>query len=483
MAGRQFDPYATDAPDEGLAAPAPARLDEPLMPDAEPEAGAPAEDGGETPFVSEPRNVQETGLGLSFLVDLLSKAIYYGADPTPLSLSEQLRLPLRVVDEVLQIMRQQTLVEVQGQAGMGERQYIFALSDKGQRRAAESIERNQYIGPAPVPFERYLEVQARQNIGQMSVSREDVQQALTSLVLPDSVIDSIGAALTSTRSMLIYGESGNGKSSITTAMRSMLPGEVLVPYALDVGGQIVRLLDPRVHEQVEVETPADRRNGSGSNPIAIGSERRGDKRFAVCRRPVVTVGGELTLEDLELRYSQSGKFYVAPPQVKANGGILVVEDFGRQIVQPRELLNRWIMPMEAGVDQLTFQSGESIQVPFNLMVVFSTNLAPGDLGDEAFLRRIRHKVLVPNPQREHYLQILRTVCETAGVPFQEAGADYLLEEFYLRSKREFRGCHPGDIVQTLVDIAGFRDVEPRLDGEQLRAACASYFVDQEASAA
>lgn len=476
----QFDPYATDLPEQGLAAPAPVHFDD--LAAADEVIGVDVPQEAETPFVPEPRNVQETGLGLSFLVDLISKAIYYGADPTPLSLSEQLRLPLRVVDEVLQIMRQQTLVDVQGSAGMGERQYIFALSEKGQRRAAESVERNQYIGPAPVPFERYLEVQALQTIDRMSVSREDVEAALEQLVLPDTVIDSIGAALTSTRSMLIYGESGNGKSSITAAMHSMLPGEVLVPYALDVGGQIVRVLDPRVHEQVGADAHGDRLNGGGANPIAPPNERRGDKRFAVCRRPVVTVGGELTLDDLELRYSHSGKFYVAPPQVKANGGILVVEDFGRQIVQPRELLNRWIMPMEAGVDQLTFQSGESIQVPFNLMVVFSTNLAPGDLGDEAFLRRIRHKVLVPNPQRDHYLRILRTACDTAGVPYEESGADYLLGEIYDRGGREFRGCHPGDIVQTLVDIAGFRAVEPRLDRDQLKSACASYFVEHDVAA-
>jgi predicted ATPase with chaperone activity len=374
-------------------------------------------------------------------------------------------------------MRQQTLVEVQGSAGMGERQYIFGLTEKGQRRAAESVERNQYVGPAPVPYETYLEVQAQQSIDLMTVSREDVQAALAALVLPETVIDSIGAALTSSRSMLVYGESGNGKSSITTAMRAMMPGEVLVPYALDVGGQIVRVLDPRVHERVGEDSPAERRDSNGANPINVSSDRRRDKRFAVCRRPVVTVGGELQLEDLELRYSASGKFYVAPPQVKANGGILVVEDFGRQIVQPRELLNRWIMPMEGGIDQLTFQSGESIQVPFNLMVVFSTNLAPADLGDEAFLRRIRHKVLVPNPQRDHYLTILRTVCDRARVRFEEEGASYLIEEFYDRIDREFRGCHPGDIVQTIVDIAGFREVEPLLDRDQLAAACASYFVE------
>ena len=480
MARAQIDHYAPDEAEPGPAEPPPLSPVEPEF-EARAPRSALTESAG-TPFMAEPRDVQETGLGLSFLVDLLSKAIYYGADPTPLSLSEQLRLPLRVIDEVLSIMRQQTLVEVQGSAGMGERQYIFALTDKGQRRAAESVDRNQYVGPAPVPFERYLEVQGQQAIDKMSVSREDVNQALSSLVLPETVIDSIGAALTSSRSMLIYGESGNGKSSITTAMRSMMPGRVLVPYALDVGGQIVRVLDPRVHEQVGEDAPGERRDRNGANPINVSAERRRDKRFAVCRRPVVTVGGELTLDDLELRYSSSGKFYVAPPPVKANGGILVVEDFGRQIVPPRDLLNRWIMPLEGGIDQLTFQSGESIQVPFNLMVVFSTNLAPGDLGDETFLRRIRHKVLVPNPQREHYLTILRTACETARVPFEEGGATYLLDEFYERGQREFRGCHPGDIVQTLVDIAGFREIEPQLSTDQLQAACASYFVEQEAAA-
>ena len=426
--------------------------------------------------------MQETGLGLRFLSDLLAKAVYYGADPTPLSLSEQLRLPIRVISEVLSIMRQQMLVDVQGSAGMGERQYIFALTDKGNRRASEALERSQYVGPAPVPFERYIEVQAHQSIAGMKVSPEEVRSALGKLVLPDPVINSIGAALTSTKSVLIYGESGNGKSSITSAMRGMLPGEILIPHALDVGGQIVRVLDERVHERVAEPGKDERRadDDEGANPITILAERRRDKRFAVCRRPVVTLGGELTLDDLELHYSPSSRFYVAPPQVKANGGILVVDDFGRQIAQPRELLNRWITPMEAGVDQLSFQSGESIQVPFNIMVVFSTNLAPRDLGDEAFFRRIRHKVAVPNPGREDFLSILQDICASSAVPYDSAGAEFLVSEFYGGGKRPFRGCHPGDIVRTLVDIASFRGVEPRLTRDQLQAACASYFVDPEA---
>ena len=440
-------------------------------------AASPIADSPEYLHVSEPRDVAETGLGLSFLIDLLSKAIYYGADPTPLSISEQLRLPIRVIGEVLAIMRQQTLVEVQGSAGMGERQYIYALSDKGSRRATEALERSQYVGPAPVPFERYLEVQGQQTIDGLQISADEVRSSLNGLVFPDSVIDAIGAALTSSRSMLIYGASGNGKSSITAAMRSMLPGKILIPHALDVGGQIVRVLDERVHERVEPVAPPDNGDTNGASPISVMGERRRDKRFAICRRPVVMVGGELTLDDLELRYSHASRFYVAPPQVKANGGILVVDDFGRQLVQPRELLNRWIMPMEAGVDQLTFQSGESIQVPFNLMVVFSTNLQPRDLGDEAFFRRIRHKVFVPTPERDHFLKILRGICEQASVSFDAAGADYLVSESYSGEHREFRGCHPGDIVQTLVDIAGFRGVEPRLTRDQLQAACASYFVD------
>ena len=452
---------------------------EPALDDSASEADSGDGPSADVTFVPEPRDVQETGLGLSFLIDLISKSIYYGADPTPISLSEQLRLPIRVISEVLAIMRQQTLVEVQGSARMGERQYIYALSDKGNRRATESLERSQYVGPAPVPYERYIEVQARQAIAGMRVSPDEVRSALDSLVLPDHVISAIGAALTSTKSVLIYGESGNGKSSITSAMRGMLPGEILIPHALDVGGQIVRVLDERVHERVPEPHRGERHvdEDDGANPITIFAERRRDKRFAICRRPVVTLGGELTLEDLELRYSPSSRFYVAPPQVKANGGILVVEDFGRQIVQPRELLNRWIMPMEAGVDQLSFQSGESIQVPFNIMVVFSTNLAPRDLGDEAFFRRIRHKVYIPNPGREHFLKILRGACEAASLPFDPAGAEFLVSEFYGGEQREFRGCHPGDIVQTLVDIATFRGVEPRLTRDQLQSACASYFVD------
>jgi hypothetical protein len=255
----------------------------------------------------------------------------------------------------------------------------------------------------------------------------------------------------------------------------MLKGDVLIPYAVDVNGQIVRIYDPRVHTEIpdESDETGDRRNGY----TPVRPERRRDMRYVACKRPLLMTGGELTLADLELKYSPQAKFYIAPVQMKANCGILVVDDFGRQLVSPKELLNRWIVPMEARVDYLSLLSGETMELPFELLLVFSTNIPPGQLGDEAFFRRIRHKIEVGDPDEASFLSIMKKVCEANEVPYDEQAGRYIIERYYRPKNRNLRGVHPRDIIDLLMDIASFRGVEPSCTKEMLDLACQSYFID------
>lgn len=428
------------------------------------------------PLVPQPTTVEETGLELSMLADLMLKTIHFAGRPSARQLSQQMALSFSVTDELISFLRKRQDVEVVGASGVAEQGYQYALTDKGQKRANDALARSHYVGAAPVPFQLYVDVLKRQSVENIHIDREAFEHGLSHLVLSEGVMAALGPAINSGHSLLIYGGAGNGKSAITMAVGRMLPGAVLVPYAVEIHGQIIRVFDPRVHEPVEALKEPDRRN-EGIIPFpANGTERRRDARWAVTKRPVVSVGGELTLEDLELRYSPVSNFYIAPLQWKANSGILIVDDFGRQMIQPQELLNRWIVPMEQGIDHLTLQTGDMVEAPFDTLLVFSSNIPPGRLGDEAFFRRIRHKVETPNPTVDEYLEILERICEMHRMSFDEEGARYLIESQYEERGREPKACHPRDIIDLIIDIARFHDAEPALEQRWIDLACASYFV-------
>jgi len=424
------------------------------------------------PFVSQPQTAEETGLDFSMLLDLVVKSVYFAGRPSARQIGSQLALNFPVVDEVLTFLKQQQMAEVVGSSGMGEQLYQYSLSVKGLEKAEEALSRNQYIGPAPVPFETYLEVLRRQSIRSMRVTPEIVDLATSNLVLSDSVGQALGPAVNSGRSMLLYGGSGNGKSTITGAIGRMLPGEVVIPYAVDLNGIIVKVFDPRVHIEIPLEKQLDRRGAD----IVNGVERRRDRRWVVSRRPMISAGGELTLKELELRYSPQSQFYIAPLQWKANSGMLIVDDFGRQMIQPKELLNRWIVPMEERVDHLSLHTGDMVEVPFDVLLIFSTNLHPSQLGDEAFFRRIRHKIEIPDPSREQFLEILARVCQQREIQVDPAAAMYLVDQYYTKAGRGFKGCHPRDIVDLVADICMYHGEPPSFTREHLDAACHSYFV-------
>lgn len=431
-------------------------------------------DAQSAPFVPQPQTIEETGLDLSMILDLVVKSIYFAGRPSARQIAAQLALPFPVIDEVLTFLKREQLAEVIGSSGTGEQLYQYSLSSKGFEKAEEALSRNQYIGPAPVPFALYLAVLERQSIRGMRVTPESVHAAVQQLVVSDEIVAALGPAVNSGRSMLIYGGSGNGKSTITTSIGRMLPGEVLIPYAVDLNGIIVKVFDPRVHHEIPLDQQRDRRQAETA--IGPGIERRRDRRWVIARRPMLSVGGELQLKDLELRYSPQSQFYIAPLQWKANSGILIVDDFGRQMIQPKELLNRWIVPMEERVDHLSLHTGDVVEVPFDVLLIFSTNLHPSQLGDEAFFRRIRHKIEIPDPTREQFLEILSRVCQQREMQLDPQAAQYLVEHYYTRTGRGFKGCHPRDIVDLVADIAAYHGEKPAFTRAHLDAACHSYFV-------
>ncbi len=440
------------------------------------------EDGTAAPFVPQPQTVADTGLDFSMILDLVVKSIYFSGRPAAQQIAAQLALAFPVIDEVLAFLKREQLAEVVGSSGMGEQLYQYSLSAKGMEKVEEALARNQYVGPAPVPFDLYVDVLRRQSVRSVRISSETVDQAISHLVLDDKVGAALGPAVNSGRSMLLYGGSGNGKSTITSAIGRMLPGEVLIPYAVDLNGIIVKVFDPRVHNEIPIEKQMERR--ASEAPMSSGNERRRDRRWVVSRRPMITAGGELTLQELELRYSPQSQFYIAPLQWKANSGVLIVDDFGRQMIQPKELLNRWIVPMEERVDHLSLHTGDMVEVPFDVLLIFSTNLRPAQLGDEAFFRRIRHKIEIPDPTREQFLEILARVCQQRELPLEAEAALYLIDEYYVRTGRGFKGCHPRDIMELVVDICMYHGETPAFTQKHLDAACESYFVDlQEQTAA
>lgn len=435
----------------------------------------------DAPFVPQPTTVEETGLELSLLVDMMLKTVYFLGRPSGRQLSEHLCLSFGVLEELITFLRQEQALEIVGSSGVGEQSYQYALTDRGRHKAEEALVRCHYVGPAPVSFDHYFDILARQSASNIRIDADTYLAGLSHLVLPRRVLAGLGPALNSGRSLLVYGGAGNGKSSITVAVGDMLPGEVLIPHAVVVHGQIVKVFDPRMHQRISDDILEERRrNTARFSPT--GRERRQDPRWAIAKRPVVSVGGELSLKDLEMRYSSTSNFYIAPLQWKANSGVLIIDDFGRQMIQPQELLNRWIVPMEQGIDHLSLHTGDTIELPFDVLLIFSSNIPPGRLGDEAFFRRIRHKVEVPNPTPDDYLEILRRMCDKRGVQYTEEGAQFLLHMYEQNEFRQPKACHPRDLVDLLLDITRFYGKEPVLKPEWLDLACTSYFVELEKAA-
>jgi hypothetical protein len=402
--------------------------------------------------------------------DLLLKMLYRRGALSGEQLSEAVKLPFWALDTELLGFQHRRLVQVQGQGARGRRAYIFDLTAEGRDRVREFLASSPYVGPAPVSLEAYRAWTVRRALRDTPVRAPDVARALADLVVDPSLMRRLGPAVNAGRSLFIYGDAGNGKTSISERIPSMYPGHIFIPYAVEMQGAIMQLYDPSVHEAV-IHSEAPSESGLMRSPSLY------DPRFVLIRRPLVTVGGELTLEQLEPRWDDHLGLYRAPPQLKANGGVFLVDDFGRQRVPPRELLNRWMIPLDRGVDHLSLGGGQMVEVPFDCLVVFATNLEPSDLAEEAFYRRIRHKVRVQDPTPEQYRQIFRDMCIARGIHYEESAVEFIESEYYGRRGIPSRACHPGDILADVCDLADYLGLPPKVERTLLQPACESYFMD------
>ena len=420
-----------------------------------------------------PQTLAATGLSPEVLTDLILKTLYAQGARSGLELHEAVRLPFPLVDERLLELQQRLFVEVRSSTGTGRGGYVFDLAGKGRERAREAMETNQYVGPAPVPLEQYRAWVEAQTIRRVTVTRDRIRAGFSHLVLDPKFLEQLGPAINSAKSMFLYGDSGNGKTNLAESIARLLGGDIFVPHAVLVDGQIMVIHDP-VYHRVRPEPGAE---PPGEGPTWLRAAPGYDRRFAHVSRPVVFTGGELTLNQLDLEYDTHTRIYQAPFQVKANGGVLIIDDFGRQQVEPRDLLNRWIVPLEKRVDFLTMHTGHKFPVPFDCLLIFATNLDPNDLVDEAFLRRIHYKINVLSPTYLEYEQIFRRCCVARQLPFRSDRVRYVYERYYQRLGIEPRGCHPRDLIDHLYDSARYLDEEPELTEELLDRACTSYVLD------
>ena len=420
------------------------------------------------------QKVEDTGLSQLWLQDLALKILYFQGYMGGFKIAEAMALPFSgITDQILDALKREKFVEVRSsQMGLGEGAYQYAITGAGIARAREALERSQYAGQAPVPIEAYNKAIRRQNQGRMAITSRLLRQALSELVLSETTFHRIGPAVNSGTSIFIYGPPGNGKTSVARAVGKMiLSTSMYIPFAIYIDGQVVKLYDSVNHKKAPEKEPVLTNSGS------LRSGKRPDPRWIRIRRPFIVTGGELTLHGLDLVFDDVNKFYEAPFQVKANGGILLIDDFGRQMVRPRDLLNRWIVPLENRIDYLTLHTGRKVEVPFNVLVVFSTNLPPKDLVDEAFLRRLRHKIEIGDPSYEEYREIFKRVAQGKGVQYDDQGLGYLLQEWYVKRGRKLRASHPRDICDQIIDIANFMSLEPSMTTDLIKRAAEAYFVE------
>jgi hypothetical protein len=453
----------------------------PVSPPAILRERAPLEHGTLPQAPRAPANLHECGLSLMQVCDLVLKQMYLGGHLLSVDMAKQARLPFPVIDEALQFLKDEKCAEVTAGEIIGRVSYRFALTDLGRVRARESFEQCRYVGPAPVPLEQYVKQCLQQTVTGTVCQIDALRDAFTNLIIHRNLLEELGPAICSGKSIFLYGPPGNGKTMIAKGLGRFLNlhgGEIYVPYAIQAENSIITIYDPTVHVATDNDDLHGAEMGGGSY-TQTGAQRimhasPPDLRWRRIRRPVVITGGELTLDMLDLRYNATSNYYQAPMHLKANGGVFLIDDFGRQMVSPRDLLNRWIIPLEERIDHLTLATGRSFQVPFEQLIIFSTNLDPKELVDDAFLRRIRHKILIDSPTKEMYTAMFQLACQVRNLEFCLDALNYLFRAYY-DAGRPTRASDPRDLLEIVVSICRFRGLKPQLTEALISEAALRFF--------
>ncbi len=415
-----------------------------------------------------PESLAETGIPPAIFEQLILKYLYFRGELVGREIAKLIGFPFSLIGDILEQHKRQHTIEVKKSLGVGNSSATFALTEAGRNMAREFLENNQYAGPAPVPLYQYTELVRLQRLKEHWLTPELLEKAFKHLVVERDILEQIGPAVNASKSFLIYGQPGNGKTALAESLFRVESDPIFMPYALECQGNIVQIYDPIYHQKIDEEE---------SILTTLSDSSAHDGRFFKCHRPFIVSGGELSLEALDLSYNPHSKVYDAPFQLKANNGIYLIDDFGRQKASPAEILNRWIVPMERHIDYLSFQAGGKMTVPFEAFLIFSTNLNPLQLGDEAFLRRIQYKMFLRSPRAGEFLTIFERFSKSRDLTYAPGLPEKFLDRHYVTGGKRMRRCHPRDVITHAIDILNFERRPMELTEEVMDRAFHSCFVE------
>jgi DNA-binding MarR family transcriptional regulator len=436
----------------------------PPPPAAAPHPPAPEYQAPSTVTPPAPETIQEAGLTDALIEQLVLKMLYYRGELIGRDLASAMGLRYSLIDSTIETLKRQHMLVVKRSLGMGNSSGLFVLSEAGRALARNYLDSNQYAGPAPVPLYQYTAVVRRQRLSGSWLTADMLMEAFRHMVVSRQILSQIGPAVNSGKSFLIYGQPGNGKTALAESLFRLQTEPIYIPYAIEYQGNIVQVYDPIYHQKID------------DDESSLTYERAYDGRWFRSKRPFIITGGELAFDMLDLSYNGVSKIYDAPFQLKANNGIYLIDDFGRQKASPAEVLNRWIVPMERGIDYLSFNAGGKMTVPFEAFLIFSTNLRPEQLGDEAFLRRIQYKMLLRSPDAQEFTLIFHRFCEAKQLPYAPGLIERCIQKHYRPMNKPFRRCHPRDVITHAIDLINFERIPFYLTDEILDRAFESCFI-------